>query len=369
MSREALKKGTRTAGRQLINSLLPVLLAFFVGAVVMLSQGVDPWQTYGILFEKSLLTQKGFFTTLHYASPLILTGLAIAVTFKANIYNMAVEGSCVLGAFCAGIVGSMLPETMNPIMAQATCLLVGIVFGMLFALVPALLKAYCHVDEMVVTLMLNYALTKVLEFLSTGIFRDEGAGYVSTPMIHDNVMFTRIGNVRITPFFFIALVAFVIMWVVMKRTRLGYTIEAMGKNVEFAEASGMRVSRKIVVLMLISGLLAGLAGAGWMLSEKFHYTLDFSGNPGLGWDGMLVSLLGSHSPIGVIIAAILYAALKTGADNINMYSTVPKEIVTVIQGFIILFLAVKFIDEKFGVLARVREWRTCRTRVTARKEA
>lgn len=100
------------------------------------------------------------------------------------------------------------------------------------------------------------------------------------------------------------------------------------------------------------------------MSEKFHYTLDFSGSPGLGWDGMLVSLLGGHSPVGVIIAAVLYAALKTGADNINMYSSVPKEIVSVVQALIILFLAAKFIDERLGLRRQVSEWLAARKAVS-----
>lgn len=356
-------------GRRLLNSILPVLLAFVVGGIVIVAIGENPFETYAILLEKSLFTSRGFFTTLHYASPLILTGLAIAVTFKANIYNMGVEGSMLLGAFFAGIAGAYMPETLNPILMQSMCLVIGIVCGVLFALVPALLKAYFHVDEMVVTLMLNYALSKVLEFLSTGVFRDVTSGYVCTPVIHENAMFGRIAGLRITPFFFIAIVGFVVMLIVMNRSKLGYEITAIGKNAEFSEATGMRVNRKIIVLMIISGVLSGLAGAGWMMSEKFRYTLDFSGSPGLGWDGMLVSLLGGHSPVGVIIAAVLYAALKTGSDNINMYSTVPKEIVAVVQALIVLFLAAKFIDERLGVRKQVSEMLARRKAAKAGEEA
>ena len=107
--------------------------------------------------------------------------------------------------------------------------------------------------------------------------------------------------------------------------------------------------------MLISGALAGIAGAGYMMSEQYRYTLSFSGSPGLGWDGMLIALLGRHSPIGILVAAVFYSALKTGADNINMYTSVPKEIVAVIQSLIILFLAVQFLNERFGLLDRIKQ--------------
>ena len=331
-------------GISLLNSVLPVLLAFVIGGVIILLLGENPFETYAIMLEKSLFTAKGFAYTLHKASPLILTGLAIAVTFKANIFNMGVEGQFLLGGFFAGIIGTALP-TASPVLLKLACLAAGILCGVGFALIPAFLKAYFHVNEMVVTLMLNYAMVKILEFLSTGVFRDLGSGYVATPTIPEAAMFTRIGNSKLTFFFFIALFVFVIIYFVMLHSRLGYEITAIGKNPEFAEAVGVKVYRKIIV---ISGALAGLGGAGHMLSDQYKYTLSFSGTPGLGWDGMLVALLGGHHPVGVLGASILYSALKTGSDNINFYTDVPKEIVAVIQSLIILFLAVRFLSEKTG---------------------
>ena len=318
---------------KLINSLLPVLLAFAIGGVIIAAIGENPLNTYGIMLGKQIFTLRGLGNTLHYAAPMILTGLAIAVTFKANIYNMGVEGQLLLGAFFAGIVGATV-QTGAPIVDKLLCFAVGAGCGMLFALIPALLKAYLHVDEMVVTLTFNYAMAKILEYLASGPFRDEDS--------------------RLTAFFIVTMVIFCIMWFVMKRTKLGYEITAIGKNAEFAEATGMRVSRKIVTLMLISGALAGIAGAGYMMSEQFRYTLDFSGSPGLGWDGMLIALLGRHSPGGILVAALFYSVLKTGADTINTYTSVPQEIIAVIQSLMILFLAVQFLNERFGLLERVK---------------
>lgn len=343
-----------TLGPKLLNSVLPVLLAFLLGGVIILCIGENPLEAYRIMLGKSLFTAKGFGNTLHYASPLILTGLAIAVTFKANLFNMGVEGQMLFGAFFAGIVGAYVPVG-SPLLHKLLCFAAGMLCGVLFAMVPALLKAYLHVDEMVVTLTLNYAIAKVLEYLSTGPFRDAASGYVTTPTIRESAMFYRLGNSRLTMFFFLALAVFALMWFVMRRTRLGYEITAIGKNPSFAEASGMRVHRKVIVLMALSGALSGIAGTGYMLSEQFKYTLTFSGNPGLGWDGMLIALLGRHSPAGILIAAILYSALKTGADNINMYTAVPKEIVAVIQGLMILFLSIRFLNERYGLLQRLRK--------------
>ncbi len=348
---------TKKFAFSLINSLLPVLLAFLIGAVIIILIGQDPFTTYGVMISKTLLDWKGFLKTLHFASPLILTGLAIAITFKANVFNMGVEGQMLVGAFFSGVVGFTF-KGLNPFVHMALCLLVGIVCGMIFALIPAVLKAYFKVNEMVVTLMLNYAVIEILRVLSQTIYRDPSAGYVATPAIADSAMFKRLWGTSLTPFFFITILVFVIMYFVFKKSKLGYEVTAIGRNPEFAEASGMNVRKKIIIIMLISGALSGLAGAGFMMSEKFKYTLDFSGNPGLGWDGMLIALLGGHNPVGIIIAAIFYSALKTGSDSIGIFANVPKEIVGVIQGLIILFLAIRFVGENShigsGIINRIK---------------
>jgi simple sugar transport system permease protein len=336
----------------LLNSILPVLLALFIGALMILAIGENPFQAYGIMFGRSLFTLRGITNTLHAAAPLLLTGAAIAITFRANLFNMGVEGQLVFGGFMAGLIGVYL-HISNPFLHKALCFLVGAGSGTLFALLPAVLRAFLRVDEMVVTLTLNYVMFTLLEFLSSGPFRDQGSGYITTPTIDSNAMFTRFGSTRLTPFFILALLVFLVLWYLKSRTEFGYKIEAIGKNPEFSEATGLRVRKSIIMLILVSGAISGFAGAGYMMSQEYKYTLSFSGNPGLGWDGMLVSLLGGHSPVGIIVASIFYSALKTGADNINMFTSIPKEIVSVIQGIIILFLSIRFLNERFGLIDKL----------------
>ena len=332
------------------NVLLPILLAFLIGGIIIALSGNNPFEIYATLIEKSLLTKKGLFKTLHTASPLILTALAIAITFKANIFNMGVEGQMLLGGFFAGVVGFTFTD-LNPVVHIALCIVVGVVFGIIFALIPAILKVKFRVNELVVTLMLNYAAIEVIRFLAEGPFRDFASGYVSTPMIAESAMFKRMFGSSLTGFTFIVVIVFVIMYFIFKKTRLGYEIEAIGKNRDFSEATGMKVGKKIIIIMIISGALSGLAGAGWMLSEEMRYTTSFSGTPGLGWDGMLISLLGMHNPIGIIIAAVFYSALITGSESIAIFTTVPREIVLIIQSLIILFLSIKMLkkNDKFVI--------------------
>lgn len=329
----------------LANTLFAVAAAFAIGILIMLAIGADPFDTYYQMISQSLFTFDGLMRTFHVAAPLILTGLAIAVTFKANLFNMGVEGQMLLGGFCTAIVGSHF-QNLPAFLHVLVCLLLAMLCGMVFALIPACLKAYYKVDEMVVTLMLNYATVEILTFLSEGVFRDPTSGYVSTATIQDSAMFSKLLSSDLTSFFFIAILMFCIIYVLFKYTRLGLELKALGQNVNFAEATGMNVKKKIIILFLISGALSGLAGAGWMMSEKFRYTLSFSGNPGLGWDGMLISLLGAHSPLGVLIAAFFYSSLKVGMSKIELFTNVPGEIISVIQAFMILFLSVTIFSLK-----------------------
>lgn len=339
--------------KSLVGILIPILAAFIIGAVLIIAIGENPLLTYKIMIEKSLFSLSGITKTLHFAAPLILTGLAIAITFKANIFNMGVEGAAVLGGFFACVVGFSL-KGLPPMIHITLCLLTGMITGMIFCLIPALLKAYFKVDEMVVTLMLNYVVVELVKYLAQGVYRDPASGYVATYAISKSAMFNKLFGTDITIFFLLTLIVFAIIYIVFNKTKLGYEITVIGKNPEFAEAMGMKVSKNIIRIMLISGALSGLAGAGYLMSEKYRFTLDFSGNPGLGWDGMLIALLGSHNPVGVLLASIFYAALKTGSEYIGIYTNVPKDIVAIIQGILILFLSVKFINERIDIAGKIK---------------
>ncbi|MCK4552560.1 MAG: ABC transporter permease [Tenericutes bacterium] len=338
---------TSTYFKRSASTITPILIAFLIGAIAILLAKENPLSTYYILISKSLFNVKGLMKTLHYAAPLILAGLAIAVSFKAGLFNMGIEGQIISAGFVVAVLGFRLAALPAAILIPLL-LIVGVVVGVIMAIVPAVLRAKFNVNEMVVTLLLNYAIYSVLEYLTSNVafFRDASSGYVSTNMVGANAIIQRIGNTKLTLFFFIVIAVFVVMYFVFNRSKLGFEITAMGKNKAFAEATGMETQKKIIRIMLISGALAGLAGAGWMLSEKFSYTLDFSGIPGLGWDGMLIALLGSHSPIGILISAIFYAVLKTGSASVAIYTAVPAEIILLLQALTILFLSIKFFNKK-----------------------
>ena len=324
-----------------INSMIPVLIAFAIGAVAIIIANENPLNAYGMMFAKSLFDLKGIFQTLHVAGPLILTGLAIAISFKAGLFNMGIEGQLISAGFVVAIIGNKLGHLPSGILVPLL-LVIGVLVGVLVAVIPTMLKAFYNVNEMVVTLLMNYAIVLVLEYLTSNIFRDPSSGYVSTPRISSNAIPSRLfEDYRVTTFFIVVIAVFIVFYFIMNKSVLGYEITALGKNRHFSEATGMKIQKKIIIIMLTSGALAGLAGAGWLMADKYVYTLSFSGTPGLGWDGMLIALLGNHSPIGILIAAIFYAVIKTGNQNIAIFTNVPSEIVVLLQAFIVLFLSLK----------------------------
>lgn len=329
--------------RRVASTLTPILIAFLIGAIAIILAKENPFSTYFILISKSLFNIKGLLKTLHYAAPLILSGLAIAVSFKAGLFNMGIEGQIISSGFVVAVLGYKLAALPSELLVPLL-LIIGLIVGVLVAILPAILKAKYNVNEMVVTLLLNYAIFSVLEYLTSNVFRDPGSGYVSTNVIGANAIIARIGDSKLTIFFFIVMAVFIVMYFVFHRSKLGFEITAMGKNRSFSEATGMETQKKTMYIMLLSGALAGLAGAGWMMAEKYSYTLTFSGTPGLGWDGMLIALLGGHSPIGILVASIFYAALKTGSSSVAIFSSVPAEIILLLQALIILFLSIKFFN-------------------------
>jgi len=324
---------------QILNAIIPILIAFAIGSIAIIIAKDNPLNAYWIMIEESLFDFDGIMKTLHYAAPLILAGLAIGVSFKAGLFNMGIEGQIISAGFVVAVLGYRLAYLPSGLLIPML-IFSGMLTGVLVAVIPAFLKSRYNVNEMVVTLLLNYAIMEVLEYLTSTVFRNPQSGYVSTNMIGTNAIMQRLFGSKLTLFFFIVVIVFVIMYIVFKHSKLGFEITAIGKNKIFSEASGMNLQKKVMIIMLTSGALAGLAGAGWMMGEKYAYTLSFSGVPGLGWDGLLISLLGGHSPIGILLAALFYAVLKTGSTSIAIYSTVPAEIVALIQALIILFLSI-----------------------------
>lgn len=333
---------TKRAVVSVANVLLPLVFALAVGAVCLLMIGRNPLEIYGFLVQKTLLDPGGLMNSLGYATPLLMTGIATALSYSANVYNMGIEGQMYIGSWFATWIGFTVTGLSKPLHI-ALCLVGGAVLGMLYALVPAILKACFKINEVVTTIMLNNVAIIFTSYLTNGPFADN-VGYAATYAVAETAQISRINSrYRVTWAIFIAVGILLLVWILMKKTRLGYEISALGKQKEFADAVGMRVSRKIFVVFMIGGAIAGVAGATEIMGVNIRFTPSWSVNPGLGWDGQAVCLLANRSPIGILVTAILFGAFKYGGVVLQSKMGISLDIVNIIKSALILFLAARYL--------------------------
>lgn len=331
--------------------ILPVIFAFLVGAILIVVSGHNPIEAYGAMFRGALVGKSALYNTLFSSTPIIVTGLAIAVAFKANLFNMGVEGQMYLGAFAAAYVGFTL-KGLPPVLHVILCILAAVIVGGLFALIPGVLKGRFNVNEMVVTIMLNYVAILLTDYLTNFVFYS-GEGYAATYPIEQSAYLPRFMKTsQLNWAFIIALIMACIVYYIFKYTRLGFEIKAIGHNVSFAEATGMNTRNKAIIIMVVSGMLAGIAGAGEVLGVHHRFIAGFS--PGYGWDGMTIALLGKNNPIGILIAALFFGILKNGGSTMELMVGVPRSLISIIQGLIIFFLAVDYLNTEFGFMSRLK---------------
>lgn len=331
--------------------VLPVLCAFFIGGILIAVSGSSPIEAYKAMFVGALAGKNEIYNTLFCATPIIVTGLAIAVAFKANLFNMGVEGQMYLGAFAAAFVGFTV-KGLPPVLHVLLCLIAAVIAGGLFALIPGILKGKFDVNEMVVTIMLNYVAVLFTDYLTNFVFYS-GEGFAATYLIEKSAYLPRFMKTsQLNVAFIIALILVGIIFYVFKYTKLGLEIKSIGFNVFFAEATGMKTRKNAVVIMLMSGMLAGIAGAGEVLGVHHRFISGFS--PGYGWDGMTIALLGKNNPIGILIAAIFFGILKNGGSTMEIMVGVPRSLISIIQGLIIFFLAVDYMNTQYDFLSKIK---------------
>lgn len=339
---------------QVLNILLPMLLAILFGAICLLIVGQNPFEVYGFLIRKTLLEGGGFMNSLGYATPILMTGIATALSYTANVYNMGIEGQMYMGAFLATYLGftvTGLPAWLHTII----CLAGGAVGGMLYALIPAILKAKYRINEVVTTIMLNSIAIIFTSYLTNGPFSDN-VGYAATYEIAETARIPRLfSRYRVTYAIFIAIAIILVIWFIEKKTKFGYEIKTIGKQQEFADAVGMRVNKKIIAIFLIGGAIGGIAGATEMMGVNFRFTPSWSTNPGLGWDGQAVCLLAHQNPIAILITGVLFGAFKYGGVALQSNMGVSLDIINIIKSSLILFLSAQYLYENRGIFKKWQE--------------
>ena len=278
--------------------------------------------------------------SLTYATPLIAAGLGLAIGFRSGLFNIGGQGQMLMAAAGAGWVGFAfdLPAGLHLVVA----IVVGVLAGSLWGGIAGLLKATTGAHEVIVTIMLNYVAFYLLSYLlaTPGLLQAPGSANPKTPPMAETAVLPRIlgPEFRLHLGFLLALVAVVVVWWILERSRLGFSLRAVGENPRAARVAGIHVPRATVLAMLVSGALVGLAGSTQVLgliTTGFSYDID----AGIGFDAITVALLGSSSPVGVLFAGLLFGAFKAGGSVMQASEGIPIEIVLVVQSLIVLFIA------------------------------
>jgi general nucleoside transport system permease protein len=321
-------------------ALAPLLLALVVAAIVLGLAGHNPLEVYRLLAVESFGGAKRIAATLAAATPLMLTGLATAVAFRAGAFNVGVEGCVFVGGLAAAYAGftwAGLPSSLLLPLA----LVASSVVGALWMLVPGVLKAKLDVDEVVTTLMLNFIAIGLTAFLVNGPLLAPGSANSATPMVDAAARLPKLlPPSTLNGGFLIALALLVLYAWWGSRTALGFETRIAGLNARFANASGIDVPMLIIKMMLLSGAIGGLAGGIHALGAVGRFVAGFS--PGYGFTGIAVALLGRGSAPGILLAAILFGALTTSGATIQLFSDVPIEIVSILQGMVMIFAVARF---------------------------
>ncbi|MGD2249326.1 MAG: ABC transporter permease [Candidatus Methanofastidiosia archaeon] len=330
-------------------SFVAVVCALVVGAVIVYIAGSSPYEAYKALFIGAFGNTYNFAQTLTMTTPLIFTGLTVAFAFRCGLFNIGGEGQLYIGGMTAAIIGvsfTGLPWFIHVPLALGA----GAVAGGVWSLVPSVLKAQVGAHEVITTIMMNYIGIYLVSFLSNYTFKAEG-WIAQTDIVEKSAQLPRlVSGTQLNAAIFVAIAAVVITYYVLYKTTLGYEIRAVGLNPGAAEYGGISVKKSIIVAMFISGMFAGLGGSGEVLGLYKRFIFGFS--PGYGFDGIAVAVLGRNHPVGVVLGALLFGALRNGGMTMKLMTNVPTDLVVVIQGIVILFVAA---PEIFRIFRRVKK--------------
>ena len=292
-----------------------LLAGLFCAFLVMLS-GVSPFAVFGLMAKGAVGSQFALTETLTRATPLIFTGLAAAVAFRAKLWNIGGEAQLYAGAVMTAALGTGMLPLPAPVLIP-TLIIIAMLAGAFMLSVPALLKTRFGVDEVVTTLLINFIMLLFVSMLLEGILKDPmGLGWPqSKKIIADAALPKLITGKRLHLGFAIAILAAFIVWVIDRKSALGYEMRAVGFNPKAAAFAGIPVNRVLLKTALLSGGLAGLAGFSEVAGLKGNLTLDLS--PGFGYTGIVVAMLAMLHPLGIIAAAVFVAAVFVGADAMS----------------------------------------------------
>lgn len=363
--------------REILFPLIAVIAAFVVGGIVVWIIGDSPIQTYKLLIGSAFSWPNGIGYTLFNATPLIFTGLAVAVAFRCGLLNIGAEGQLYVAAFAAAWVGMKFgsPDPENSFVGQfmhlpayillPLCCLAAIFAGAVWGGIPGILKARFGSHEVINTIMLNFIAVALLSYFTQYRYKIPGDPIMETAKVSPQAHLATLGKfipnfpawIPLNLAFVLAVLACILVYIFLWKTKWGYEMRATGANPSAAEYGGVSIRKQIILAMAISGGLAGMVGINEVLGYRHRYYDGFSAN--YGFVGIAVALLGRNHPVGVFLAAILFAILLRGGIFVDAYTIhVSKDIVDMLQGIVIVFVAAEAMFrgplKQFGLLKKAK---------------
>jgi general nucleoside transport system permease protein len=359
---------------------LAVLAAFVVVGIIILILKDNPLQAYSLLLSSSFGSLKDVGWMLSYATPLIFTGLAVAVAFRCGLLNIGAEGQLYIAAFATAWVGikfggavvtifgkqenwgfEWLPNGLPSFVLVPLCMLTAIVVGGLWGAIPGILKAKFGSHEVINTIMLNFIAIALVSYFTQYFYKIPGDPILQTAPIGEAAHIPRVNefltflpaDVPLNVAFLLAILMCVLVYVFLWKTKWGYELRAVGENASAAEYGGISPKKQIIIAMTISGALAGMVAIGEVMGVRHNYYDAFSGE--WGFLGIAVALLGRNHPLGVFIAALFFGVLLRGEIFVDAFTAkVSKDVGWVLQSIIILFVACfQIYSKKRGVKSKI----------------
>ena len=331
----SVKAISRRILRTLGPSVLGVLFALGIGAILILLSGSDPIVAYQIMLKGAFGGPRQLTETILKATPLLLIGLGLTVAFRARVWNIGAEGQYFIGALFGSFVALQF-STLPPVIVIPATLVAGIIGGAVWGFIPALLRTWRGVSEIITTLMFNYIAIFVIEYVARVPLRDPDGFLPETAQFDKAVRLSGLFNTRIHPGVFLVLALIPIVYVLIWRTPIGFRLRAVGSKTSVARFVGIYVNRSIVFVLIISGGMAGMAGI--MEVSFLHSRLKGGISGGYGFTAILVALLGRLHPVGVLFAALFFSALDIGADTMHTFTGLPISLADTIQALVVLFV-------------------------------
>lgn len=322
--------------------VIAFILVMIIASVLILIQGSNPIEAFTWMIKGAVGTKSAIASSIRWSTPVIFSATAAVIAQKSGINNLGIEGQLYFGALTAAVCAVYVQGP--PLIVMIVSTIAGAVVGMLYAVVPAILKVYFSIDEMLTTLMMNYAAVQFTEYITMiimGLDTNTNPDMIATPEMAEGIgLFRFMEPYQADIGFFIGIGLAILVYLLYRYTRVGYEWKIIGRNPEFAKYGGINHIKNYMMIFLLSGAVSGICGAMEMLGPHRRFRSEFAGN--IGWDGIMVALIAKNHPIAAIFVAIVWGMVKAGSMQMERMTSVNRVLVTLVQALFVLFITVDF---------------------------